>query len=100
MAPGGTPSVTEDSQQLKITLAPNTAGYNGVSSNSLYNLTDKMVQVEVVQAVSQAGWCENMLELELNPNNYFLINIGVGNCFDALKSKWRQRPDETFLTIV
>jgi hypothetical protein len=38
-----------------------------------------MVQVESVQAVSQAGWCENFLELELNANNYFLIQVGAGN---------------------
>src|SRR5688500_19767643 len=38
-----------------------------------------MVQVAVAQAVSQAGWCENMLELELNANNYFLINVGAGS---------------------
>lgn len=79
MYPGGNPPVTEESQQLKITLAPNTAGYNGVYSNSTYDLTGRMVQVEVVQAVSQAGWCENLLELELNANNYFLIDAGAGS---------------------
>lgn len=75
-----------------MTLAPNTAGYNGVSSTSTFDVTGKMVQVEVVQAVSQAGWCENMLELELNANNYFLINVGAGTV-DAFESKWRQRSD-------
>jgi hypothetical protein len=30
-----------------------------------------MVQVESVQAVSQAGWCENYLELELDAKQLF-----------------------------
>ena len=50
--PGVAPTVSEQSQQLQITLSPNTAGYNGVYSNSLYDLTNRMVQVESVQAVS------------------------------------------------
>jgi len=77
--PGSTPTVTEQSQQLQIALSPNTAAYNGVYSNSTYNLTNNMVQVESVQAVSQAGWCENFLELELDANNYFMIQVGAGN---------------------
>jgi hypothetical protein len=77
--PGLAPTVSEQSQQLQIALTPNTAAYNGVYSNSTYDLTNKMVQVESVQAVSQAGWCENFLELELNANNYFLIQVGAGN---------------------
>jgi hypothetical protein len=56
-----------------------TAAYNSVYSNSLYDLTNSMVQVESVQAVSQAGWCENFLEVELNANNYFMIQVGAGN---------------------
>ena len=58
MFPTGTPPVTEQAQQIRMTLAPNTAGYNGVSSNSTFDVTGKMVQVEVAQAVSQAGWAE------------------------------------------
>ena len=77
--PGSTPAVTEQSQQLQIALSPNTAAYNGVYTNSTYNLTNRMVQVESVQAVSQAGWCENFLELELDTNNYFMIQVGAGN---------------------
>jgi RHS repeat-associated protein len=73
------PWVNEQSQQLQITLLPNTAAYNGVYSNSTYDLTNRMMQVESVQAVSQAGWCENYLELELNANNYFMIQVGAGN---------------------
>ena len=77
--PGVSPTVSEQSQQLQITLSPNTAAYNGVYSNSLYDLTNRMVQVESVQAVSQAGWCENFLEVELNANNYFMIQVGAGS---------------------
>ena len=79
MVPGSTPTVSEQSQQLQIALSPNTAGYNGVFSTSTHNLTNRMVQVEAVQSVSHAGWVENFLELELNANNYFMIQVGVGN---------------------
>ena len=77
--PGLTPTVTEQGQQLQMALAPNTAGYNGVYSNSTFSLTNRMVQVESLQPVSQAGWCENFLELELDANNYFMIQVGAGN---------------------
>lgn len=76
-SPGGSPAVTEQAQQLQIALAPNTAGYNGVDSVSTYNLAGRMVQVEVPQAVSQAGWVENYLSLELDANNSFLIDVGT-----------------------
>jgi RHS repeat-associated protein len=77
--PGGSPTVSEQSQQLQMTLSPNTAAYNGVYSNATYDLTNRMVQVESVQSVSQAGWCENFLEVELNANNYLMIQVGAGN---------------------
>jgi RHS repeat-associated protein len=76
-SPGGSPAVTEQSQRLQITLAPNTAGYNGIDSVSTYNLTGRMVQVEVSQAVSQAGWAENYLSLDFDANNSFLIDVGT-----------------------
>jgi RHS repeat-associated protein len=75
----GPPNVSEQSQQLQVTLSPNTAAYNGVYSNATYDLTGRMVQVELPQAVSQAGWCENYIELELNANNYFMVQVGAGN---------------------
>ena len=77
--PGFSPIVSEQSQQLQIALSPNTAAYNGIYSNSTYDLTNRMVQVESVQSVSQAGWCENFLELERDANNYFMIQVGAGN---------------------
>jgi hypothetical protein len=108
--------VTEQSQQLQMTLAPNTAGYNGVYSNSTYDLTGRMAQVEVAQAVSQAGWAENFFELELDPQNYLLISAGstslvfrsrvngVNNqtvlSYDATAHRhWRVRHDPTANTI-
>jgi RHS repeat-associated protein len=94
-SPGGTPAVTEEAQQLRMSLAPNTAGYNGVYSSSTYNLTGNTVQVEVVQAVSQAGWCENMMELELNANNYFLIDVGAGNLL--MRSRVNGVNDQTII---
>ena len=116
MFPTGTPPVTEQAQQIRMTLAPNTAGYNGVSSNSTFDMTGKMVQVEVAQAVSQAGWCENLLELQLNPNNTFLMNVGGGNLlmrsrvngvndqtsilYDSVAHRhWRIRHDATANTV-
>lgn len=104
--------VREQSQQLQITLSPNTAAYNGVYSNATYDLTNQMVQVESVQAVSQAGWCENYLEVELNSNNYFMIQVGAGNmifrsrvngvndqtsiAFDGVANRfWRIRHDQS-----
>jgi RHS repeat-associated protein len=75
----GVPTVSEQAQQLQVILPANTAAYNGVYSNARYNLSGKMVQLELAQAVSQAGWCENYLELESDANNYFLIQVGAGN---------------------
>lgn len=77
--PGMAPTITEQSQQLQISPTPNTAAYNGVYSNLTYDLTNRMVQVESVQALSQAGWCENFLEVELDANNYLMIQVGAGN---------------------
>ena len=79
VAPGAPPTVMEQAQQLQINLAPNASGYNGIYSASTHSFTGRMVQVEVSQAVSQAGWCENLLELELNAQNYFLMDAGSGN---------------------
>src|ERR1041385_6308025 len=70
-----------------------------------------MVQVDSAQAASQAGWCENYLELELNANNYFMIQGGAGNmlfrarvngvnvqaliAFDGVANRyWRIRHDQ------
>lgn len=75
----GTPTVTEQSQRLQITLAPNVAGYNGVDSVSRFDFTSRMAQVEVVQPVSQAGWCENFINVSLDANNYLLIDAGAGS---------------------
>lgn len=36
-------------------------------SNGTYDLTSRMMQTEVVQPISQAGWCENFIEAELDP---------------------------------
>jgi RHS repeat-associated protein len=108
----GAPTVSEQSQQLQISLTPNTAGYNGVYSTQRYDLTNRMVEVESVQAVSQAGWCENFMELELDANNYFMIQVGAGNMifrsrvngvndqtsipFDGTANRfWRIRHDQT-----
>ena len=112
----GTPSVTEQSEQLQLTLAPNTAGYNGIDSVSTFDLTSRMVQVEVAQPVNQGGWCENFIKVALDGNNYFLIDVGSGSMvirsmaagvnnqtviwFDpALHRHWRIRHDQVANTI-
>jgi hypothetical protein len=74
--PNSAAVVSESGQRLQITLPANTAVYNGVSSNSTYDLTGKIVQVEVAQTVSQAGWCENFIQVMLDANNYYLIEVG------------------------
>jgi len=70
------PTVGVQSGQLQIAPAPNTAGYNGVYTTQTYDLTGRMTQVEVVQPVSQAGWCENFFRVWLDANNYYHIGVG------------------------
>jgi YD repeat-containing protein len=79
VAPTSPAVVSETGQRLQITLPPNTAAYNGISSNSTFDLTGKSVQVEVSQTVSQAGWCENFMQVVLDANNYYLIDVGAGS---------------------
>jgi YD repeat-containing protein len=79
VAPTSPAVVSETGQRLQITLPPNTATYNGISSNATFDLTGKSVQVEVVQTVSQAGWCENFIQVVLDANNYYLIDVGSGS---------------------
>jgi hypothetical protein len=112
----GYPLVSEQSQQLQLTMPGNIAGYNGIMSNATYDLTSRMVQGEVVQPISQAGWCENFIEAELDPNNYFLIDAGATSLvfrsrvagandqtvigFDPTAHRyWRMRHDQNANTI-
>jgi hypothetical protein len=57
--PGSSAVVSEQNQQLQITLPSSFATYNGIISVGTYSMEGKMVQLEVPQAVSQAGWVEN-----------------------------------------
>jgi len=111
--PNSSAVVSETGQQLQIALQPNTAAYNGVYSNSTYNLSGRMVQVELAQPVNQAGWCEDFIQVVLDANNYFLIDAGSGSMvfrsmvngvnnqsvlatFDpAAEHYWRVRHDQT-----
>jgi len=70
--------VSEQGQQLRITLPANMAAYNGVVTKSSYDIRGGSVQVQLVQPVSQAGWAENFLQVLLDPQNYLLINTGAG----------------------
>jgi hypothetical protein len=78
-APTSPAVVTEQDQALRITLPASTATYNGILSNATYDLRGATVQVELAQAVSQAGHVENMLKLEKDAQNYLLIDTGAGN---------------------
>jgi len=55
------------------------ATYNGIASTATYDMRGATAQVEVAQAVSQAGWVENFLKIETDAQNYFLIDTGAGN---------------------
>ncbi len=79
LTPGSPATVTEQSQQLRITVPTGVATYNGVISNSSYDLRGAIAQVEMVQSISQAGWVENSLKIEKDANNYLLINAGSGS---------------------
>lgn len=85
--------VSQQGQQLRITLPPSTAAYNGIVSNSTYDMRGKMMQVEVAQTVSQAGWTENFVQVIADPQNYFLINTGAGTM--VLRSMVNGASDQT-----
>jgi hypothetical protein len=93
----GYPLVSEQSQQLQLNMPGGVAGYNGIFSNSTYDLTSRMVQTEVVQPISQAGWCENFIEAELDPNNYFLIDAGGSSL--VLRSRVAAVNDQTVISF-
>jgi hypothetical protein len=77
--PASPATLSEQAQQLRITLPANTAGYNGIASVNTYDLRDKTVEVEVVQPVSQGGWVENFIQVALDAQNYYLIDVGAGS---------------------
>lgn len=79
VAPTSPAVVNEQTQQLRITLQPNTAAYNGLFSNATYDMRGKTVQVEVAQTVSQGGWSENYVQVMLDAQNYYLIDVGSGS---------------------
>ncbi len=95
--PNSTAVVSEQAQQLRITLAANSSGYNGVSSNATYDLTGKSFQVEVAQPVSQSGYAENFIELAIDQNNYFMINAGAGSM--VMRSMVGGISDQTYVPI-
>jgi RHS repeat-associated protein len=71
--------VSEQNQKLRITLAPNTAEYNSVSSNQAFDLTNKSFSVEVADPGSQAGWVSTFVFLELDGNNSYRMSAGAGS---------------------
>jgi PKD repeat protein len=116
VSPSSTAVVSEQGQRLQIALPPHEAAYNGISSNAAYDLRGKTVQLELAQAVSQAGWVENYLQVILDSQNYYLINVGAGSLlfrsmvngandqtsigFDPAAARyWRIRHDATANTI-
>jgi len=89
--------VSDNGQQLQVSLLANTAGYYAAYSNSTYDLTGKTVQVEVAQPISQAGWCENFVQVVLDGNNYFLIDAGAGSMI--FRSTVNGVNDQTYLPV-
>jgi hypothetical protein len=87
--------VSEQSQQLQISIPPNTAGYDGVRTNATYDLNGRSVQVKVAQPISQAGFCENFFEAEFNSQNYFMIDVGAGSM--VLRSMVAGANDQTVI---
>ena len=79
LTPSSPAVVSEQGQQLRITLPANTATYNGIGSNATFDIRGGTVQVEQVQAVSQAGWVEDHLIIENDANNYYLLHTGAGS---------------------
>ena len=79
LTPSSPAVVSEQGQQLRITLPANTATYNGIGSNATFDIRGGTVQVEQVQAVSQAGWVEDHLIIENDANNYFMLHTGAGS---------------------
>lgn len=71
--------VSEQGQQLRITIPPSTATYNGVVSNASFDLRGGAAQVELVQAVSQAGWVDNSLLVQRDDQNFYQIGVGAGS---------------------
>jgi hypothetical protein len=67
-------TVAEQNQRIELTLSPNTAGYNGIVSASPFDFRDRILQVEVPQTASQAGWVETYFQLYLDDNNYYTIS--------------------------
>lgn len=114
--PNSPAAVSEQNQQLQIAVPGSTSTYNGVISVGTYSMEGKMVQLEVPQVVSQAGWVENALMIQKNASNYFLINVGASNLLfrsmvngandqliitynPASHRFWRIRHDQTANTI-
>jgi hypothetical protein len=78
-APSSQVVVSEQGQQLRLTLPAGVAAYNSVISNSTFDMRNATIQVEQVQAVSQAGWVEDHLVIEKDANNYFMLHTGAGS---------------------
>src|ERR1044072_9159508 len=95
--PGSATAVREISQQLQITLQPNTVGYFGVLSTPTFDLSDRTVQAEIVQPISQAGWTEQYFQIEKDSDNYYQISAGAGAfVMDAVTAGVRDRTIVTF----
>ncbi|HEX8128204.1 MAG TPA: S8 family peptidase, partial [Pyrinomonadaceae bacterium] len=76
--PASPTTIAEQNGRIEVTLQPNTAGYNSLSTQGL-DFRDKTLQVELVQPTSQGGWVETFFQLSLDSNNYFLFDTGAGS---------------------
>jgi len=55
------------------------------------------VQVELAQAISQTGWCENFLQVGLDANNYFMIDVGATSM--VLRARVNGANDQTVISF-
>jgi hypothetical protein len=91
-------TLREQNQRLEITLQPNTAAYNGVTSVPQTDFWNKTLSVEIPQATNAGGaWAETYFRLIRNDTNYFHLVITGANTFvlDAMTNGVRDRSSFT-----
>ncbi|HEX8919947.1 MAG TPA: LamG-like jellyroll fold domain-containing protein [Pyrinomonadaceae bacterium] len=77
--PASPTTAREQNQRFEISLQPNVAGYNGVTSSAPQSLVNRYAQVQLVQPVSMGGWAETGLQLIRDGSNYYNLSIGAGS---------------------
>jgi len=85
LAPASPFPVTVENGQLQIALSPGAASYNGIVAAAPIDLADgDHATVELVQAVSQAGFVDCGFALVTPAMNRYAIGVGGGNIVFAI----------------